>query len=129
MRPTEQLIKQLNLDILNLNINYMANGFCSIMARDGRCGKQKDGTCDKCTDLLRALIESDIESAENKNAVIMWRMNQYAKGKIDVWYSPPKKLPTPEDQYVDPLKKFREVFHLDDFKPNPGGEKDNTNEF
>jgi len=123
MRPTEQLIKQLNLDKLNLNIDYMANGFCSIMARDGRCGKQKDRTCDKCTDLLRALIESDIESAENKNAVIMWRMNQYAKGKIDVWYSPPKKLPTFNDQYVDPLREIWKEFHFDDIKPYPGDEK------
>lgn len=114
MRPSKELIMDLNLDQLGINIDYMVNGYCNRMEHDGRCSMAKRGNCDLCFPELKVIVTEDLDSAENIPAVIMWRMKAYAKREINVYASAPKKPVLPEHEYVDPIKGVLRELGMDD---------------
>jgi len=116
MRPSGKLIKELNLDKLGLNIRYMENGYCLRMQRKGACSMAKEGNCDKCIPYLRVIVAEGFYNAENKAALIMWRMTAFANEELSVYTSLPKKQIRAYHQYVDPIKELAKRFGGDDEK-------------
>jgi len=116
MRPSEKLTKELNLDKLGVNINYMENGYCLRMERKALCSMAKEGNCDRCFPYLRIIVTEDLDSAENKAALVMWRMKAFAIGELNVYTSLPKKQIRSYHQYVDPIKELAKRYGVDDEK-------------
>lgn len=100
-RPSRAVFKRLKtrlIDRRGVGIYY-----CQHVAQKKRCPRQKGRSCWDCLPTLKAIIEDDFSEANNPQALLRWRLSQYARGKISI--RPKEKIkPGPRLVDVDPIK-------------------------
>ena len=101
MIPDKNLLKRLDLEHLSEEIG---RAFCNHMNHQHRCFKMTAGSCRSCEDALTFFTTHDMENANNRDALILWRLNNYAKGKLNIYRNNPKKSIKRYHEHINPIK-------------------------
>lgn len=105
--PDRSIINSIETDLINRqDLEFF---YCRHMIKRQRCPKIHGQTCAECVRILQAITHHELSSAKDPEAVVRWRLKEYAKGNISLWISDKKK---PVRRYHASINPFEDPAEL-----------------
>jgi hypothetical protein len=109
-----RIISKKAFDCLNypdeVSREMIGNYYCAHLVRQGRCPFSLSNDCNICQPYLQE-IENNLEGAESRVAIVLWRLKEFAVGRSSVWVNEQKRSPKRLDEFGLPTSDERNPFH------------------